>query len=90
MKAVLKFDFEKEGSDDEQSFKECMQGGNALLAIDAIWDQCFRPYFKHGYPDSSTEKLTENLPEDEHGDTIIHKLAGIYTDILREYNIDTD
>lgn len=75
-KAILEFNLPEE----TEEFNDARNGALYKIALDDIWDQCFRPHFKHGYQDDRINTLLENEACVE----LLEKIAEIYSSIRRE------
>lgn len=92
VKATLEFNMDEPYTRDE--FNDALNGTNNKIKLDDIWNEVFRPYYKHGYQDkklnellecetfSEDEKLNETVRE--HIGEVIDKLADIYRDVASE------
>lgn len=80
MKAKLEFDLNDYESNDREEFKHAVNGHKYRMVLDEVWQQCFRPNYKHGYRDEALN--TEEAHE------IIDKLAEIYKQLLEDSEVD--
>ena len=79
MKATLTFDL----PDDADAFADAQAGTRYKLALDSIWQEVFRPHYKHGYADAALDQLAGT----EAGGQLIDLLAERYQQVLRQYNV---
>lgn len=75
-KATLSFSIPEEQDD----FKDAMNGWRYRNQVEEIWNKVFRPYYKHGYSDQELNKLLSS-PE---GGIIIDKLAELYIEVIND------
>ena len=80
MRATLEFDLDDPFDLEEHNM--ALNGSKYKGQIDDIWNMCFRPANKHGYPDKGINDLLEKLGDD--GYKLIDKLGELYQDIIRE------
>jgi hypothetical protein len=81
MKGVLEFNLPEE----REEFETAQKGVDYKLALETVWNQVFRPYYKHGYTDSDLQKLVESTPEVGQA---IDKLKELYLQVLNEYGVN--
>ena len=90
MKAKLEFDLDNYDSDDRDNFKKCVRANDMVIALNDIWNQCFRPARKHGY-DAQIEKLIDACGKDKKGYSnayeLLYALGEIYHEILSEHDL---
>lgn len=70
MKASLVFNLPEE----QEEFNDAINGTKYKVQIEDIWNEVFRPFYKHGYRD---EKLNELL-SNEAGSYIMEALVQLY------------
>ena len=78
MKVILEFNVPQEREEYECAFN----GSIYKDQLEEVWQQCFRPSMKHGYPDRHIQDLIDG----EHGEAIldvIEMLGNIYGNIIR-------
>lgn len=75
MKATLSFDMYEE----KEAFNDAVNGGKYKAALEEIWQQVFRPAFKHGYSKAGLTELSDRDYE------VIEKLSEIYQEVMKEY-----
>lgn len=68
--------------------KRAVNSTNAYIALYEISQRIFRPARKHGYKDTTTNELLENLEADEDGNTIVDKLESMFWEILEDSGIN--
>lgn len=78
MKAILEFKLPEE----KQDFEYASRGAEYMHTIDEIWNEVFRPHYKHGYKDKELQKLMED--NWDVASKIMDKLADIYRDVTKE------
>jgi hypothetical protein len=97
IKGKLEFNLEEPSS--KLAFKRASNADNAYLALDAMWNELFRPAFKHGYSNKNLQELMDKsgtLIDKETGETInigyeiVSKLSEIYREILIDNDVDTE
>jgi hypothetical protein len=76
MKSTLTFNLPEE----QEEFQNAVSGGKYKDQIEQIWQEVFRPAFKHGYG-SRYAKLQELSDRDME---VIEALADIYGAVIRE------
>lgn len=76
MKAKLIFTLPEEYED----FEHARKGSSYRDKLDDIWNDIFRPHFKHGYSDPELHAFSES----ELGGKIMTKLADMYHEIVNE------
>jgi hypothetical protein len=74
MKATLEFSL----PEDQDEFKNAVDGWKYKSAMDDVWDELFRPRWKHGYSDQTLEDLRKN----ESVETAIDMLEKMYKEIM--------
>lgn len=74
-KIILEFD-------DKEEALDAMNGTKYLCQIEEIWDECFRPCFKHGY-EPRIEAMIEECGRDNAHD-LIEAIAEIYLEVVKE------
>lgn len=79
MKAILEFNL----PEDTEDFKVAQKGMEYKLALEDVWNEVFRPNFKHGYSNEVLQELTQNPQVFE----AIKLLSEIYQAVLTEYEI---
>ena len=70
MKYILEFD-------NEEEFEHAVRGHLYKIALDDVWNKCFRPAFKHGYPEP--HEVLNEVPSE-----VIYKVADIYREIMND------
>lgn len=76
MKATLEFNLPEEQEEHELA----LNGHKYKIAVEEIWNQVFRPYYKHGYDDSELNDLLHT----DSGAIIVEKLAEIYRKVIND------
>lgn len=76
MKAILEFQLPEEKQDHETA----LNGWRYQYKLDEVWNQVFRPAFKHGYADEELNKLSQSKT----GQKLIEKLAELYHQVVNE------
>ena len=87
-KAWIKFNLEE--SEGRNELKRALKADDAFQALNEIWEQVFRPSFKHGFHKKELQKLAVNLEEDADGNDVIDYLADIYHKIIADYGVNPD
>jgi hypothetical protein len=59
---ILKFNLEEPRT--QKDFILATKANLLLLTIDEIWNQCFRPAFKHGYGNREIQDLIDKIGQD--------------------------
>lgn len=77
MEGVLKFNLPEE----QEDFKDAINGSDWHLKFDEVWEQCFRPYYNHGYSDTRLAALVKENPA---VGTAIELLGEIYQRIRKD------
>ena len=77
MKSILEFNLPEE----QEEFRDAVEGSSWHVRFDEVWDQVFRPYHKHGYHDVRLQNLVEKHPEVGQA---IELLGEIYQRIRRD------
>ena len=80
MKTTLSFEFDL--PEDSMQYNEIINAGKNQDLLEAIWENIFRPYHKHGYSDQEINKLLE----DENCEKLFMKLNGIYDELRKSFN----
>ncbi len=83
MKVTL--EFSDEGDFGAEEMRNARLAMNAQLYKDAfeeVWDKCFRPNNKHGYPGSETDLLNKDSSYE-----VVEKLIEIYQEINNDLQI---
>lgn len=78
MKATLEFNLPEE----QEEFRDAVNGTKNQIILDEIWIEVFRPFYKHGYNDPKIQKLIDENPVI--ADEIIGYLSGLFTDLLNK------
>ena len=78
-KVYLKFDLND--PDDREAYKDANNATKYKLQLDSIWDNVFRPKYKHGYSNQEINALLE----DEKCDKLLDLLAELYRETLKEW-----
>lgn len=76
MKAILEFVL----PEDTDEFKTCQNAQRFKSAFEDVWQNLFRPYYKHGYADSEMDELME----DEKCRKLFEHLEKLYQEINKE------
>jgi hypothetical protein len=79
-KHIIEFNLPEES----EELKITLQAMENSIRIEDIWNECFRPCFKHGYAD---EEMNELLGNKDYGDKVyraVEILADIYRRTKRE------
>lgn len=79
MKAIIEFDMPQ----DTEKYVAAMRGAEYRTALRDIWEQMFRPYFKHGYSDQALQDATST----DSGGIVIERLADRYRDITENLDV---
>jgi hypothetical protein len=82
MKIYVKYDM----PDDKEDFELAQKAVKMSIAIDDMWNEVFRPFYKHGYKNKELNDLTEN----EDVAKAIDLLAEIYREVLRDNGLYGD
>lgn len=92
MKINVEFDLSgEEGRYEEERFNKMMQADRMSFALSEIWENVFRPYWKHGYDDKELEELTNlDTLTNEQLTRIIEILGDRYLQVIRANGIDND
>jgi hypothetical protein len=77
-RATLEFDLPEA----QEEFETAVNAWKYKVRIEDIWDQVFRPFYKHGYRDKELNDLLDKLGDD--GSKIIDKLADLYRETARD------
>lgn len=80
MKATLEFLL----PEDNDAFRDAQNATTYRLALEAIWNEVFRPRHKHGYGDTALQALIET----DEGAAVADKLEQIYRDVLGDYELN--
>jgi hypothetical protein len=75
-KITLEFDLETE----QEMYEAALNGSSYKEQIEQIWQHCFRPLRKHGYPDKELEALCE----DDKVEKAIEMIIEIYFKVLKD------
>lgn len=78
MRNYLKFDLPEE----QEQLDDALKGSHYKWKLEEIWQEVFRPYYKHGYPDQELNKLLDKLGDD--GSVVMDKLADIYRSVISD------
>jgi hypothetical protein len=79
-KHIIEFNLPEE----TEELKNAMQGTNALIALEDMWEHLFRPFYKHGYKNEELNKLAQT----KSGSRTIELLADLYREVLKANNIE--
>lgn len=82
MKIYVKYDM----PDDKEDFELAQKAVRMSIAIDDMWNEVFRPFYKHGYKNKELNDLTEN----EDVAKAIELLADIYREVLKDNGLYGD
>ena len=77
---TIKFNLPEESED----LRDAMQGTKMSIFINDVWDQLFRPHFKHGYNDKELQRLSAT----KDGAKVIELLSEKYNDLLQDSGIE--
>ena len=55
MKSYLVFNLPEE----QEEFKDALEGTSSKIKLEDVWQNCFRPFWKHGYNDPEIQKIVE-------------------------------
>lgn len=75
-KAMLSFTLPEE----REEFEDAQNGWKYKNQVEEIWNQVFRPYYKHGYSDQELNKLLNT----KEGNLIMSKLSDIYHEAIKD------
>jgi hypothetical protein len=75
-KGILEFNLPEERGE----YEDAQKGTNYKLQIDDIWNNVFRPAYKHGYSDQELQKLASTKV----GQKLIDKLVNIYRQCIND------
>lgn len=78
MKAKLEFDLLDPMESAE--FRDAVNGSRYKLALDDVWNKCFRPLYKHGYDN-------EHINIDEHYEAI-NAIAELFSEVMGDLKND--
>lgn len=93
-KHIIEFNLPEETDE----LKTIMQATDMSIALEDIWNECFRPAMKHGYSDPSIvnyiDAINQNLAHTKDTDgepfsaeELIYRIGQIYIRILTERNL---
>jgi len=68
--------------EEQSEFDDAVNGTKYSIQLDDVWDECFRPNFKHGY-NEQIEKIIAKCGNDN-AYNLIEELSKIYTTITKE------
>lgn len=71
-KAKLEFKLPEE----QEGFNDALNGSDYKVQLEDVWNNVFRPHYKHGYPDQELQQLIDD--NYEVADKIIEKLSEIF------------
>lgn len=77
-KLILEFNKETE----KEQYEDAVNGSEYRYKLDAIWDVCFRPAFKHGYKNQEINNLLEKLGDE--GYRLVELLGELYNKEVNE------
>jgi hypothetical protein len=75
-KVIFEFDMDE----DAERIDITINGHKYKDQLDKVWEELFRPRWKHGYPNADLDKLTEN----EEVGKALDILEKMFQDILKE------
>jgi arsenate reductase-like glutaredoxin family protein len=78
MRNYLKFDLPEE----QEQLDDALKGSHYKWKLEEIWQNVFRPYYKHGYQDQELNDLLEKMGED--GNKLMDKLADLYHEVVND------
>ena len=77
----VKFEFDHEDVYDREKLETMLKASKIEVALEEIWQQCFRPNYKHGYNDDIFKTLTKRQGNLIH--KVIDCLAEKYQEIIK-------
>lgn len=81
-KLKLEFDYYEE----KEEFEDALNGTKHRLIIDEIWQEVFRPYYKHGYSNEQIENLI--IENEEVVEKLMDYLSARYHQVLKDNNYE--
>ncbi len=76
MKAHLTFNLPEE----QEEFKDAVEGTKYKVKLEDIWNELFRPYYKHGYADAEIQTIVES----KNGSKLMEYLIKKYNEVVNE------